>query len=89
VIARSFGVPLGGPVEWVIISYLVVTAALLLSAGRLADLLGHKAVWLAGLAVFTAGSGPCGLAPSLPLLVAARACQGIGGALLMAVSPAM
>ncbi|GCE04735.1 MDR family MFS transporter [Dictyobacter aurantiacus] len=88
-IARNFGVPLSGAVEWVIIAYLVVTAAVLLTAGRLADMVGRKSVWLTGLVVFTGSSALCGLAPSLTFLIAARALQGFGGALLMAVSPAM
>ena len=88
-IAHYFGVPLSGSVEWVIIAYLVVVAALLLSIGRLADLIGHKAIWSAGLVIFTVGSALCGLAPTLLALVAARGFQGVGGALLMAVSPVM
>jgi EmrB/QacA subfamily drug resistance transporter len=88
-IARYFGVPLNGQVEWVIIAYLVATAAILLTAGRLADMIGRKAVWTAGLIIFTGGSALCGAAPSLGLLIAFRAFQGLGGALLMSVSPAM
>jgi len=88
-IAHYFGVPLGGPVEWVVIAYLVATAAVLLTAGRLADMIGRKPVWMAGLIVFTLGSAICGLSPALGVLVAARAFQGLGGALLMAISPAM
>src|SRR5258708_33987704 len=88
-IARYFHVPLSGAVEWVIISYLVVTAAVLLTAGRLADMIGRKFVWTIGLVIFTIGSALCGAAPSLGLLIAARALQGLGGALLMAVSPPM
>jgi EmrB/QacA subfamily drug resistance transporter len=88
-IAGYFSVPLNGAVEWVIIAYLVVIAAVLLTIGRLADFVGRKAIWAAGLAVFTLGSALCGAAPSLPLLVAARGFQGLGGALLMAISPAL
>src|SRR5437016_1426655 len=44
IIARSFGVPLGGAVEWVIIAYLVVIAGVLLTTGRLADMVGHKLI---------------------------------------------
>ncbi|GHO93194.1 MFS transporter [Reticulibacter mediterranei] len=88
-IARYFNVPLNGAIEWVIIAYLVATAAILLTAGRLADMIGRKAVWLAGLLLFTSGSALCGAAPSLGFLIAARAFQGLGGALLMAVSPAL
>jgi EmrB/QacA subfamily drug resistance transporter len=88
-IARYFHAPLTGTVEWVIIAYLVAVAALLLTAGRLADCIGHKPIWIVGLALFTLGSAACGLAPVLGALVAARAFQGIGGALLMAISPAL
>jgi EmrB/QacA subfamily drug resistance transporter len=88
-IAASFHVPLSGAVEWVIIAYLVATAAILLTAGRLADMLGRKVVWATGLILFTASSATCGFAPSLPFLIGSRAVQGLGGALMMAVSPAM
>lgn len=88
-IAHYFSVPLSGAVEWVIISYLVVIAAVLLSIGRLADIIGRKPIWAAGLAIFTIGSALCGLAPSLGFLIAARGFQGLGGALLFAISPAM
>src|SRR5712691_967126 len=88
-IAHYFGVPLSGAVEWVIIAYLVVIAGVLLTIGRLADMLGRKPIWAAGLIIFTAGSAICGAAPSLGLLIAARALQGLGGALIMAISPAM
>src|SRR5437868_1585358 len=88
-IASSFGVPLSAEIEWVIIAYLVVTAGVLLTAGRISDMIGRKPIWAAGLIIFTVGSAFCGFAPSLGLLIAARALQGVGGALLMAISPAM
>ena len=88
-IARDFGVPLSGAIEWVIIAYLVATVAVLLTAGRLADMIGRKVVWSMGLIVFTVGSALCGAAQNLAFLIATRAFQGIGGALIMAVSPAM
>jgi EmrB/QacA subfamily drug resistance transporter len=88
-IARHFDVPLGPEVEWVIVAYLVVIAASLLTIGRLADHVGQRRPWLAGLTIFTLGSALCGASPSLAALIAARALQGVGGALLMAVSPAM
>jgi EmrB/QacA subfamily drug resistance transporter len=88
-IARTFHTPLGGAVEWVIIAYLVVIAATLLTFGRLSDTLGRKPVWVTGLALFTLGSVLCGAASSLPLLVAARAFQGLGGALILAPSVAI
>ncbi|GAC1363965.1 MAG: MFS transporter [Ktedonobacteraceae bacterium] len=88
-IATFFHVPLNGAVEWVVIAYLVATAAILLTAGRLADMVGRKMIWAAGLILFTASSVLCGFAPSLGFLIGARALQGLGGALIMAVSPAM
>jgi EmrB/QacA subfamily drug resistance transporter len=88
-IAHYFGVALSGAVEWVIIAYLVVIAGVLLTIGRLADMIGHKPIWIAGLVIFTVGSAISGAAPSLGLLIAARGLQGLGGALLMSISPAM
>lgn len=88
-IARYFGVPLSGPIEWVVIAYLMVIAGVLLTTGRLADMIGRKPIWVAGLAIFTIGSAICGAATSLGMLIAARALQGLGGALIMAVSPAI
>jgi MFS family permease len=55
-IAGAFGSPISGPIEWVVIGYLVVIAASLLTFGRLADIAGRSRVWTAGLAIFTAGS---------------------------------
>ena len=88
-IARAFGVPLSGEVEWVIIGYLVVIAATLLTAGRLADMIGRKPIFVVGIAIFTLGSAMCGAAPSLGILIAARCFQGLGGALLFSVNIAM
>ena len=88
-IARSFGIPLSGSIEWVIIGYLVVIAAILLTFGRLTDMVGRKPVFLAGVAVFTLGSALCGAAPSLGVLIAARCFQGLGGAAIFAVNVAM
>jgi len=88
-IARYFGRPLSAAVEWIVIAYLVVIASLLLTIGRLSDLIGRKRIWAGGLAIFTLGSALCGAAPSLGLLIAFRALQGVGGAMIMAISPAM
>jgi EmrB/QacA subfamily drug resistance transporter len=88
-IARSFGVPLTGQVEWVINAYLVAIAAVLLTVGRLSDMIGRKPIFVAGLVVFTIGSVGCGAAPSLGWLLAARAFQGLGAALIFAVNIAM
>jgi EmrB/QacA subfamily drug resistance transporter len=88
-IARAFGVQLSGAIEWVLISYLVVIAAVLLTFGRLADMLGRKPFFLTGLAVFTLGSAFCGAAPSLGALIAARCLQGLGAAAIFSVNVAM
>jgi EmrB/QacA subfamily drug resistance transporter len=88
-IAHSFGTPVSGPIEWVVIGYLVVIAATLLSFSRLADIVGRERVWIAGLALFTAGSALSGLAPTLVLLVGARGLQGLGAALIFAPALAL
>jgi EmrB/QacA subfamily drug resistance transporter len=68
--------------QWVVTAYVLFTGGLLLLGGRAADMLGVRRVFLAGLAVFTAGSLGSGLADSPALLIAMRAVQGLGGALL-------
>ena len=88
-IAHAFGTPVSGPVEWVVIGYLVVIAATLLSFARLADIAGRERIWIWGLAIFTAGSALSGLAPTLALLVAARGLQGLGAALIFAPALAL
>lgn len=75
--------------SWVLNAYTVVFAALLVPAGRLADLHGRKRVFATGVAIFLAGSLACGLAPSVLWLIAARVVQGIGAALLMPASLAI
>ena len=85
-ILRDFRAPLSS-VEWVVNIYLLVITGLLLAFGRLADMLGHRRVFLAGLLTFTAGSGLCALSGSPAGLVSARAIQGAGGAMVMACSP--
>jgi EmrB/QacA subfamily drug resistance transporter len=88
-IARAFQTSLTGTIEWVIIGYLVVIAALLLAFGRLSDMVGRTPIWTAGLGCFALGSALCGAAPSLALLIAARAVQGVGAALVLATSTAI
>jgi hypothetical protein len=78
-IAAYFHVPLSGAIAWVIIAYLVVIAGCLLPAGRSADLLGRKALWISGLGIFTFGSALSGAASSLPLLIVFRALRGEPG----------
>lgn len=76
-------------VQWVVVAYLLANTALVVVAGRLGDSLGRRRMLMTGLAIFTAASFVCGLATSLWMLVAARAVQGVGAALLMALSIAM
>ena len=75
--------------QWVIDSYAVALAALLMGLGSLADLHGRRRVYLAGLAVFAAASLASGLAASPGLLIAARAVQGVGGAAMFATTIAL
>ena len=72
--------------SWVLNAYAVVFGALLVTAGRLADARGRKRLFLLGLGVFAVASALCGLAPTVPLLVAARAVQAVGAALLVPAS---
>jgi EmrB/QacA subfamily drug resistance transporter len=69
--------------EWVVSSYLLVLAGLLLVGGRVADVFGRRRVFLAGLAIFTLSSLAAGLAGNGGMLIGARAVQGFGAALLM------
>ncbi|MGN6738929.1 DHA2 family efflux MFS transporter permease subunit [Dyella sp.] len=71
---------------WVVNAYMLTYGGFLLLAGRLGDLLGHRRVFLLGLAAFTAASLLCGLATSQLMLVVARAAQGLGGAVVSAVA---
>jgi EmrB/QacA subfamily drug resistance transporter len=74
---------------WVLNAYLITFGGLLLLAGRLGDLIGRKRMFLAGMVVFAVASLLCGLAPSPAVLVAMRAVQGVGGAMITAVSLGM
>jgi len=68
--------------EWVVTGYALTFGALMLTGGKLADLLGRRAIFVAGLAIFTLSSLWCGLAGSAGMLIAARVVQGIGAALM-------
>src|SRR3954467_9765033 len=72
--------------SWVLNAYNIVFAALLVPAGRLADLVGRRRLFFVGFGVFLAASAACGLAPSATALVAARVVQAAGAALLVPTS---
>jgi MFS transporter, DHA2 family, methylenomycin A resistance protein len=86
---RPIGDALGGGVsalQWVVNAYTIMFAAFILSAGALGDRVGARRVFVAGFAVFTAASAACGLSPDLGALIAARAIQGLGAAVLVPCS---
>src|SRR5919197_5927573 len=73
-------------VQWVVDAYAVTLAAAMLTAGSIADLLGRKKLFVAGVAVFTLASLLCAVAPSPVFLNLSRALQGIGGSIMFATS---
>src|SRR6201996_3157387 len=80
-IGHSFGGSLSG-LSWVLNAYAIVFAALLVPAGRLADHFGRRRFLLIGVTIFTLASAACAAAPSLAFLVAARAVQAVGAAMI-------
>ena len=83
--ATSFRAPFHA-VQWVVLAYLVATTTLVVGAGRLGDVTGRRRLLSAGILVFTFASALCGLAPTLGMLVAARALQGVGAATMLALT---
>ena len=71
---------------WVVNAYMLTFGGFLLLGGRLGDLYGHRRIFLAGLVLFTLASLACGIASSQGVLIAARAVQGLGGAVVSAVA---
>jgi MFS transporter, DHA2 family, methylenomycin A resistance protein len=89
---NSIGTSLGGGVselQWVVSSYTITFAAFILTAGALGDRIGAKRVFMTGFAIFTAASVGCALAPTAAILIAARAAQGLGAAILVPNSLAL
>ncbi|AOI60117.1 MFS transporter [Burkholderia diffusa] len=78
-----------GALQWVVDSYNLTYAVLLLTGGLLADLYGRRRIFMAGTAVFTVASLLCALAPSVSVLIGARALAGVGAALLLPASLAI
>jgi len=74
---------------WVTISYLLVVTAVLLIFGRLSDIYGQKLVFISGMGIFTLGSGLCALSHGIGQLIAFRAFQGLGAAMIMSNTPAI
>ena len=89
---QRIGQSLGGNVaslQWIVNAYTLVFAALILTAGALGDRLGARRVFMAGFAVFGVGSLGCALSTSTPILIGARALQGVGAAILVPCSLAL
>ncbi|MDH0684481.1 MFS transporter [Achromobacter animicus] len=83
--AHAFGASFQS-VQWVVLAYLLAITTAVVSAGRLGDLIGRRRLMLAGIAWFTVASVTCAAAPGLWTLVAARAAQGLGAAVLMTLA---
>jgi MFS family permease len=86
-IASSFGAPFQS-VQWVVLAYLLSVTTLIVGAGRLGDMLGRRRLLLAGIALFGLASIICMIVPQLWMLVLARATQGMGAAVMMALTVA-
>jgi EmrB/QacA subfamily drug resistance transporter len=82
VLQRDFGASAGDAL-WVVEAYSLFLSALILVGGSLGDIFGRRRIFALGIAIFTAASAVCGLAPNIGVLIGARALQGIGGALLV------
>lgn len=76
-------------VQWIVLAYLLAITALIVSVGRLGDLIGRRRLLLVGIGLFTVASLLCGIAPTLWLLIVARAAQGLGAAIMMALTVAL
>src|SRR3954465_9112743 len=87
-IQQSLGASLAD-LQWVVDAYALTLAALLLTAGSLADLYGRRKLFLVGLTLFTVASLLCGVAGDILLLQLARGLQGVGGAVMFSVSLAL
>ena len=86
-LALAFNAPFQ-QVQWVVLAYLLAITTLIVSVGRLGDILGRRRLLLGGIALFTVASVLCAAAPTLGWLLAARAAQGLGAATMMALTMA-
>jgi MFS family permease len=87
-LVEAFGASFAA-VQWVVLAYLLAVTTLVVSVGRLGDLWGRRRLLLAGIALFTVASLAAAASPDLPVLIAARAAQGLGAAVMMALSMAL
>jgi EmrB/QacA subfamily drug resistance transporter len=87
-LATAFAAPFQS-VQWIVLAYLLAVTIMSVGAGRLGDAMGHRRVLAAGLALFAVASLLCAVAPTLSLLIAARALQGLAAAVLMALAVAL
>ncbi|MEP6503834.1 MAG: MFS transporter [Betaproteobacteria bacterium] len=74
--------------QWVVLAYLLASTPLIVSVGRLGDIVGHRRLLVIGIALFTAACGLCAAAPNLAWLIAGRAVQGLGAAIMMTLAMA-
>jgi MFS family permease len=88
VLQNAFGTGFAA-VQWILLAYLLAATAASVGAGRLGDAIGRRRVLQGGIALFAAASSLCALAPTLPLLVAGRALQGLGAAVMPALAMAL
>ncbi|MCE6976625.1 MFS transporter [Pseudomonas frederiksbergensis] len=75
-------------VQWIVLAYLLAITTLIVSVGRLGDIVGRRCLLLTGIGIFTLSSLACGVVPSLGWLVGARAVQGLGAAIMLALTVA-
>ncbi len=87
-LAQAFNAPFQ-QVQWIVLAYLLAITTLIVSVGRLGDVMGRRRLMLGGITLFTLASALCGVAPSLWLLIAARVVQGLGAAIMMVLTIAM
>ncbi|OEC95352.1 MULTISPECIES: MFS transporter [unclassified Rhizobium] len=87
-LAQAFGASFQ-QAQWIVLAYLLAITTLIVSVGRLGDIFGRRRLLLTGTSLFTLASLFCGIAPTLSLLLAARAFQGLGAAMMMALAVAM
>jgi EmrB/QacA subfamily drug resistance transporter len=87
-LAERFGASFGA-VQWVVLAYLLAATIAIVGAGRLGDIIGRRRLLGAGILLFAAASLACGAAPDLRLLIAARAAQGVGAAIMIALTTAL